>query len=183
MKQRIWLWGLLAALVVAAGLFYWNTDNMKDRRVWNRFRDQLTEANVTNAVLESASGKRFTMTDADRRDLVNLLHAAKFDRSNRAGQGPTVQAFLRLTFAGGQEAVIRIWGPDTYELSPQWLDPGTQFLIQTDDLGAWLKLRFQGPAVGAADGKNEEAGRTDRVLPASFTWWHLPALLHATATE
>ena len=43
--------------------------------------------------------------------------------------------------------------------------------------GAWLKLRFQGPAVGAGEPSNKEAGRTDRVLPASFIVWHWPALL------
>ncbi len=177
MQKRIWVWGLVAALVVAAGLWFWNTDEMKDRRVWNRFRDQLTDTNVTKVALEGAAGKRFTMTDSDRRELLELLRSAKFDRSNRVGQGPTVQAFLRLTFADGREATIRIWGVDTYELSPQWLDPGTQFLIKNADLGAWLKLRFQGPAVGAGEPSNKEAGRTDRVLPASFIVWHWPALL------
>ena len=158
MQKRIWVWGLVAALVVAAGLWFWNTDEMKDRRVWNRFRDQLTDTNVTKVALEGAAGKRFTMTDSDRRELLELLRSAKFDRSNRVGQGPTVQAFLRLTFADGREATIRIWGVDTYELSPQWLDPGTQFLIKNAEPSTTV-YQIDG-MTGTIKGTTPTSGRT-----------------------
>jgi hypothetical protein len=147
-KQRTWLWAVLAIFVVAAGLYYWNTDDMQDRRVWGRLQAELTEANVIGAALETASGKRFTLSDPDRAELLTLLRKADYDGSNRVGHGPTVQAFLRLTFADGKELTVGIWGPERYELSPRWLDPGAQFLIRHPDLGVWLMQRFQGPAIG-----------------------------------
>lgn len=145
-------WTLFAALglmaAMAAGLFFWNTPNMKDRRVWNRFRAELTEANISKIEFGGLT-RPMTLSETHRRELLALLREAKFDRSNRAGEGPTPQAVISLFYSDGRKVNIGMWGMTTYELSPRHLDPDAQFLIKSDDLGIWLRNHFTGPAIGA----------------------------------
>ncbi|HWI63442.1 MAG TPA: hypothetical protein VNT75_16515 [Symbiobacteriaceae bacterium] len=149
MRKR-WLIGLLAAAAVllVAGLVFWNTDDAKDRRVWRRFTAELTDTNVVKIEF-GGQARPMTLSEADRGELLALLRKAEFDRSNRAGAGPTPGAVISLIFRDGKQVNIGMWGFTTYELSPRHLDPGAQFLIKSEPLGIWLKNRFTGPAIGA----------------------------------
>jgi hypothetical protein len=149
-SKRLWLWAAVAVVLIAAAGLWWNSDNQKDRRVWNRFLAQLTEANVTKVELVSAGGGKATIRPADKAAFLTELRAAKFERSNRQGFGPTPAGSLVLTFADGTAETIGVWGSTTYELSPRRLDPKTQFLITSDTLGIWLRNHLQGPAIGEA---------------------------------
>ncbi|HYF91048.1 MAG TPA: hypothetical protein VD969_02255 [Symbiobacteriaceae bacterium] len=146
MKKRIWALVLLA-VVAAGGLYFWNTDASRDRRVWRRFAAELTEKNVAN--VEFGAAKAMTLSESDRREILGLLQVARFDRSNRAGEGPTPQAIISITFTDGRKVNIGMWGMTTYELSPRHLDPDSQFLIMSEELGIWLRNHFTGPAIGA----------------------------------
>lgn len=138
----------LGLVAVVAGLIFWNTDNMKDRRIWNRLRSELTEANISQIEFGAAS-RPMQLSEKDRRELLALLSKATFERSNRAGEGPTPQAVISITFQDGKTVNVGMWGFSTYELSPRHLDPNAQFLIKSDELGVWLKNRFSGPTIGA----------------------------------
>ncbi|MDF2628802.1 MAG: hypothetical protein K0R39_2633 [Symbiobacteriaceae bacterium] len=148
MKRWTYLLAALGVAAVVAGLLYWNGDNMKDRRVWNRLRAELADANVSQIEFGAAS-RPMQLNEADRRELLALYREAKFDRSNRAGEGPTPQAVISITFTDGTKVNVGMWSFSTYELSPRHLDPDTQFLIKSDELGVWLRNRFSGPTVGA----------------------------------
>lgn len=138
----------LTALVALAGLIVWNTDTVQDRRVWNRFRAELTDANISQIEFGAAS-RPMLLNEADRSALLALLRKAAFDRSNRVGEGPTPQAVISITFQDGKQVNIGMWSFSTYELSPRHLDADTQFLIKSDELGVWLRNRFSGPTLGA----------------------------------
>ncbi|HYG60819.1 MAG TPA: hypothetical protein VD902_22305 [Symbiobacteriaceae bacterium] len=142
-------WMAAAVLILAAvvGFMYWNSDTMKDRRVWNRFRAQLTTEQVTKIEVSGAA-KTATLSDSEMAEVLQLLRAASFDRSNRVGHGPTPVGTITLTFADGRRQHVSIHGTESFELAPRHLDPGTQFFIRSRDLGAWLKVRFQGPSIG-----------------------------------
>ena len=172
MRKR-WLIGLLAAVAVAlvAGLVFWNTDDAKDRRVWRRFTDELTDANVTRIEF-GGPGRPMTLSDADRSELLALLRQAEFDRSNRAGEGPTPGAVISLIFRDGRQVNIGMWGFTTYELSPHHLDPGAQFLIKSEPLGIWLKNRFTGPTIGA--GGQQAPGAVSISIVLGFVRFQLP---------
>ena len=150
MLKKAWLYAAAALAIVAvvAGLMLWNTDNMKDRRVWNRLRTELTDANISQIEFGAAT-RPMELSATDRSALLALLREAKFDRSNRAGEGPTPQAVISITFQDGKKVNVGMWGFTTYELSPRHLDPDTQFLLKSDELGVWLKNRFTGPTIGA----------------------------------
>lgn len=136
----------LVGILVALGLWWWNADNQQDRRVWNRFRADLTPANVTK--IEVGTAQR-VLTDTEKQEVLTLLREAKYDKSNRIGHGPTPGATMTLTLAGGSTVQIGIWGGKTFEVSPRHLDPATQFLIESEKLYIWLNNRFKGPAIGA----------------------------------
>lgn len=146
MKKRT-IYGVIVALV-AVGLLalYWNSDNQKDRRVWGRFQKELTADLV--ASVEVSAAKTAALSEAEKNEVVRLLRAAQFDKSNRVGHGPTPVGILTLKFADGRVQHVSIHGTESFELSPRHLDDGTQFFIRSKELGAWLKKRFQGPAVG-----------------------------------
>ncbi|HWI65691.1 MAG TPA: hypothetical protein VNT75_28005 [Symbiobacteriaceae bacterium] len=148
MKRWIWIAAALVVAAVAGSIFLYNTDDAKDRRVWRRFTAELTDANVTK--VEFGGTKLMTLTEADRRELLALLREAAFDRSNRAGEGPTPQAVISVTFKDGKQVNIGMWGWASYELSPRHLDANAQFLIKNEKLGVWLKNHFAGPSIGAA---------------------------------
>lgn len=170
-KQALWLIGLTLIAAAVAALFVWNSDAGKDRRAWRRFTRELTDANVTK--IEFGGARLMTLSETDRRELLAILRAARFERSNRAAEGLTPQAVISIVFRDGSQVNIGMWSLTTYELSPRHLDSGAQFLIKSEQLGIWLKNRFTGPAIGAGGQKAPGAVpfhvRDSSVLSCQYT--------------
>lgn len=149
MQQRTKFWlSVGVAVLAAAFLWFWFTDNQQDRRVWVRYRDQLTPERIAKVEI-GGTGRTVALSDTEKQEVLTLLQQAKYVRSNRQGHGPTPQALITLTYADGTREQIGIWGGPTLELSPRRLDPRTQFLIESSELYIWLQNRFKGPAIGA----------------------------------
>jgi hypothetical protein len=157
-RSMRWLWVAVGIALIAACLYWWNTDNQRDRRVWNRFRESLTEAGVARVEVGGTGGGKAAVAAQEKASFLAELRAAKFERSNRVGHGPTPVGIIYLTFADGSQESIGIWGATTFELSPERLDPHSQFLIRSDTLGIWLQNHLQGPAIGEAPAGLSAAG-------------------------
>ncbi|MFZ5824541.1 MAG: hypothetical protein ACOY94_09455 [Bacillota bacterium] len=136
-------WGglLLVPLlfVLAFGAYLLSDSDAKDRRIWSRFRTELTPDRVTRVEIGHATP--ITLTDEERSRALALLRQARFRESNRQGYGPTPETILTLHFADGRTIHIGFWGGETFELSPRHLDPRTQFLINSPPLGDLVRQK------------------------------------------
>jgi hypothetical protein len=79
------------------------------------------------------------LPDDLRLAFLEKLAAAKFDRSNRAGFGPTPSRQIFLTMKDGTQEVISFWGGSTLEFTPRSVDPEAHFLLQSTALGEFLR--------------------------------------------
>lgn len=146
-QSRLW-WRVGVAVLAAAFLWYWFSDNQQDRRVWNRYRDELTPARIAKVEI-SGTVRTVALSETEKQEVLALLQKANYVRSNRQAHGPTPQALITLIYADGTREQIGIWGGGTLELSPRRMDPRTQFLVESKELLVWFTNRFGGQSIGA----------------------------------
>lgn len=133
--------GILIVVVLAVGgLVWWQSNAAKDRRIWNRFRAELTDDRVAAVeVWPPFAPDAKALSAADQTEVLRLLREARFERTNRQGFGPTPDQGLTIRFRDGRVEHAGHWGGGTLEVGPRWLDPQTQFLVHSDGLGRWLR--------------------------------------------
>lgn len=135
-------WFLVPLLfVLAFGAYLMTNSDAADRRIWNRFRTELTPDQVTRVAIGHVTPINLTEEESSR--ALALLRQGRFRDSNRKGYGPTAETILTLHFADGRTLHIGFWGGGTFELSPRHLDPRTQFLINSPPLGDLVRQKIE----------------------------------------
>ena len=140
--KRLLLW-MVPVILVLAALFVLVNDDTRDWLLWTRFRSQLNADRISKVEV-SGPGKKIVLTEDERRQVLEWLREARFERSNRVGHGPTAEVLLILfspAFKNGWVSV-GFWGGHTFETGARNLDPRSQFLVESEPLGQWLREKF-----------------------------------------
>lgn len=126
-------WLIVIAVIGVAIYVFSSTDDEKDRRVWIEFRSYLVESQIEQILVNKQ-----VLTAPEKDQVLKWLQEAEYDKSNRIGHGPTPEIVITLKFKDGETEHFGYWGADTFETSPRFLDPKTQFLIKSQDLGSFV---------------------------------------------
>jgi hypothetical protein len=148
-KNRIKMLPAVLVLILAAGLWYWNSDDRKDRAVWKEFRDRLTADQVKGIELNMHErGQAVELSESEQAMMLELLKQAAFESSNRIGHGATASGIMLLTFTEGYEVPVRIYGgqervSNRFELSPERIDEESQFYVTSEELADFLEQKLE----------------------------------------
>jgi hypothetical protein len=133
MKKSIILFLIIVIPVFFLGYMYLNSDNQKDKRIWNEFRKQLVIEQIEKVSVESV-----ILSVEEKTKVIKWLEKAKFKESNKIGEGPTSEKVVTVQFKNGTFVYFGYWGGDTFESSPRHIDLKAQFLIKSKELGIWI---------------------------------------------
>lgn len=126
----------IAVIVFGVAYFYMTSDNQKDKWVWGKLLNQLTEENIKEISLNNAVLKNDEFVE-----VLSLITESEFDKSNRVGHGPTPKATMKIILIDGTTIFVGYWGGATFELSSEHIDAESQFLVTSDSLGEWFNLK------------------------------------------
>lgn len=93
----------------------------------------------------SVSGADLRLDQRRRQgQVLQWLKKAGFKSSNRKGYGPTPEIVLVLCSPPYQNAwaSFGFWSGGTFETQARHLDPRSQFLVESEPLGKWLREKF-----------------------------------------
>ena len=125
---------LIAIVVIAIALFYFSeTDYEKDRRVWAKFRGYLVVEKIEQILINNQA-----LSENEKAQVVRCLREASYYKSNRIGHGPTAQTIITVAFKDGKTEHFGYWGANIFETSPRFLEPKTQFLINSQELADFI---------------------------------------------
>lgn len=133
MRKSIFLFLIILISILFFGNMYLNSDNQKDKRIWDGFRKQLVIEQIEKVSIEGV-----ILSDKEKTKVIKWLEKAKFKKSNRIGEGPTSEKVLTVHFKNGTLVSFGFWGGDIFETSPRHMDSKTQFLITSKELGIWI---------------------------------------------
>ncbi|MEB3100357.1 hypothetical protein [Ferviditalea candida] len=127
---------IIIIVSAVAGIMFWNSDEQKDRRIWNQFKSTLTTENIEKATYAGISEHTFSQIEKEK--VLQWLRESDFAKSNRIAHGPTPKGLITLHFKDGTVQHFGFWGGATFETSPRHFDAKSQFLVASEELGDFI---------------------------------------------
>jgi hypothetical protein len=134
-----WLLGFI--LIGVVFFLYWNSEEVRDKRIWNDFKEQLNTENVKRISFHGKENHKFS--EEEKVKVIDLLKLAKFQlaeyEQNQIGKGPRPEGILNLEMEGRIEH-IGYWYENTFEVAPKknYKDSKASFIVVSEELAKLL---------------------------------------------